>query len=639
MSLINQKQECVLDIGPVFDVAAVFLNGQKIGITGRFPDGIHKAFTEGGKRGQYLLPPRIFKEGENTLCVVIYTERGMAGVLGTPGILLPDSQYDRFEVLMQSNRLDDAELFLQSQRPETDDGNVKRLSDLACCAWLKIFDGADLKRQSRMVLDSIRQCIMGYPELSPKQSGMQAFCQLLRYADTDKELLAIVREYFPDYSTTCFSLSPDRLTQGDWIPYYGLGGYVLASMGQVMDWRGGLMPFTYKLRLPVQNDVPRHWLAPENRGVANREALLRNDFFSDLFMEKDTFLDNDPFRNGHLWPKEKIRRASWWDDHGEMHPFDDRGPDFILDMSIPEGDKMVSLYLLDYDWRRTWHPRQQSVCVFSDSGELLNAQFLGKLDDGVYARFYLDKSFSGKFSFRVNKHRGACTAISGLFVDSTPNLPSLKKAVVPENAPPWEASRIRKQSIDLPGLLPDEIDTWYEELRAASGAERIRIAQKYVSYEKTLLSGECGLRGLFVHIAAASAAFDSSSAIRRVVPPSEWSFMAKSGPLFMAECGKIKDIPLCWLYMWSFAYLKAIPKDMEQENVANCVRRLVYNNLAPNRDPIYYESIRTLKQYHVPENNSDYEKILFLVKKTFGERIYKGKMIHFSTDLINKGGE
>ena len=112
-----------------------------------------------------------------------------------------------------------------------------------------------------------------------------------------------------------------------------------------------------------------------------------------------------------------MRRAGWWNDNGATHPFDDEGPDLsvTLSRSIVKGE-MLSLHLGDFDWRKTIHPRQQSIIITDASGRFLNACWSGKSDLGVYERFAFAEETNVRF--KVLKHRGACVAVSGVFIDA-----------------------------------------------------------------------------------------------------------------------------------------------------------------------------------------------------------------------------
>ena len=169
----------------------------------------------------------------------------------------------------------------------------------------------------------------------------------------------------------------------------------------------------YSLRLPVQDDQSRLWLDRSLRHVATPDALLVPKGVHDTFemMDRVTFMSPGK----HLAPGKPIRRASWWDDHGEMHPFDENGPDFLLDWHSVRSRKRVALYFLDYDWRYTRHPRQHSVIVLDADGGFQDAAWLGKICDGTYHMF---ETVSEKTTFRIQKHRSACTCLSGVFCDN-----------------------------------------------------------------------------------------------------------------------------------------------------------------------------------------------------------------------------
>ena len=85
---LRLEKPVALDVGLVFDVAAVYLNEQRIGLVGRFPDGERVAFTEAAARGLAVVPPEAWsKDGNDCLTLVVYRERGVGGVSGAPGFL------------------------------------------------------------------------------------------------------------------------------------------------------------------------------------------------------------------------------------------------------------------------------------------------------------------------------------------------------------------------------------------------------------------------------------------------------------------------------------------------------------------------------------------------------------------------
>ncbi len=78
----------IVDMGPVFDVAAVFLNGSRLCLTGRFPEDGNAAITEAAQKARFIVPPEAWSvDGRNELSAIVYRERGTGGLPSLPGIL------------------------------------------------------------------------------------------------------------------------------------------------------------------------------------------------------------------------------------------------------------------------------------------------------------------------------------------------------------------------------------------------------------------------------------------------------------------------------------------------------------------------------------------------------------------------
>ena len=86
-----------------------------------------------------------------------------------------------------------------------------------------------------------------------------------------------------------------------------------------------------------------------------------------------------------------------------------------MHVDVPEGNHLLAFYLFDQDWRYTQHPRQQSVLLFDENGGLLNGAWTGKFGAGAYERFSVHGPL--KLTARFFKHRSACVALSGVFLD------------------------------------------------------------------------------------------------------------------------------------------------------------------------------------------------------------------------------
>lgn len=429
----------VMDVGAVFDVAAFYLNGQRVGLTGRFPESGEPTFSEAAQRGHFVVFPENWSDdGHNELVAVIYRERGVGGLLGVPGILLSNpldndtdlsfaEKSNLFNILLQSERFFDAERILHTSKPVTDADRAWLLSHHAHLAYLKWVDG-DRKDDVLLnaVLTPMAEILSKYPVESPKQSAMQAFCRVLRLAEKDERILDKVRYVFPNFGKRCHFQGIDTKTRGDWMLSYGTHGWLLPAMGQITDWKSPNVRLnsestenhrwpsncSYSLSIPGKRDFPRLWLPGSSRKITDSSALLMPfPFLRQLEALSKVSLEN---LKSPLFSEVALRRASWWDDHGEMHPFDDNGPDFniLLNSSVPIG--RLALYFYDIDWSRTRHPRQESLMLFSSAGDLLNACWIGKMDSGRYFRFILSDAF---IKVRINKHRGACTSLSGIFLD------------------------------------------------------------------------------------------------------------------------------------------------------------------------------------------------------------------------------
>ena len=363
------------------------------------------------------------------MTVVVYRERGTGGLTGQPGLLLQNplenvdikdiaSVTKAFDLFIQTDRFTEAEALLEKTVPQDDTARAWLLSHKAHLAFLQWLDGGC--KDDRLldgVLSPVAEILSKLPTEAPKQSAMQAFCRVLRMAEKDENLLEKVRCHFPKYAEGLRFLGEDRETKGDWSFHYGNSQYILCGMGRIADWSDTktLETSPYKVEVFGQ-DHARRWLDNANRNVSSPEALLQPTFlFRDQYFEH--ILNSTPDTFFPLLGGKTVRRASWWDDHGEMHPFDDEGPDLSVSFTPrPVGKSFLSWYFNDFDWRRTAHPRQQSMLVFNNNNQLLGAEWIGKLDDGVYLRFVLEERQAMKIRF--NKHRGACVAVNGIFVDA-----------------------------------------------------------------------------------------------------------------------------------------------------------------------------------------------------------------------------
>ena len=286
---LRLEKPVALDVGLVFDVAAVYLNEQRIGLVGRFPDGERVAFTEAAARGLAVVPPEAWsKDGNDCLTLVVYRERGVGGVSGTPGLLLHNpledtdlkdiaSVNDAFSLLLHSDCFAEAGTLLDKAAPADGAARAWLLSHKAQLSYLQWVDGGE-KDEALLdgVLAPVAEILSSLPAEAPKQSAMQAFCRVLRLAEKNAATADAVRRRFPSFDGNCTVLSDDRMTLGDWQMHYGNRFYVLAAMGQVRDWNGpgGREPLEYSVTVPADRDIARYWLPASQRELDDPSALL-----------------------------------------------------------------------------------------------------------------------------------------------------------------------------------------------------------------------------------------------------------------------------------------------------------------------------------------------------------------------------
>lgn len=512
----------VMDVGPVFDVVAFYLNGRRVGLTGRFPEGGEPAFTEAAQRGQFAVRPQDWSEdGHNELIAVVHRERGVGGLPGVPGILLSNplgkgsdrsfaDQSALLNVLLQSGRLPDAERVLDAAVPESDAERAWLLSHRAHLAFLKWLDGGG-KDDALLdaVLAPVAEILSKCPAEAPRQSAMQALCRVLRLAERDERRLGQVKRHLPRFAGGCVRLPPDRRTQGDWPLFYGNSYFVLAAFGRIADLAGSAEGTQgVVLRTGAADDPARRWQPSGARDTAASDALVMPASQRPAVWQ-DSARAAEYLKTGRLFPRGNLRRAGWWDDHGEMRPFDDGGPNLHISLKAAlRGGQLLSVHLGDFDWRATRHPRQQSLILRDGEGGFRNAAWSGKSDLGVYERFRLASDIS--LEIACLKHRSACVAVSGIFIDDPVDMSSQTEGATLKRMPGmasavWktvmEAERAASAHSAVDGYLaalrligdPDELVSLLEALADVRGIHP--IWQYAAAGRLRQLSGESGKTG------------------------------------------------------------------------------------------------------------------------------------------------
>ena len=421
----------VVDCGPVFDVAAFYLNGRRIGIVGRFPEDDSPAFTEAAQRARLIVQPDAWAmDGDNELVAVIYRERGVGGLPGVLGLLLHNpladngddtDVHDLYNIYIQSGDLEAAERLLADAKPNDNFGKATLLSDKAHLAFLRWFDGG--QRNVALldgVLAPIAEIFRTLQNEAPMQSAMQALCRVLQMAENDDALMATVQRHFPRFGKGVRPLPPDRLTLGDWPLAYGENSYLLPWLIKFPNQKAAIGgPADFKLMRADGN----HCLLWNKGEVSTRFAAINpssnyQEWQSSAWLDECLEYGGSSSANGGLFAGKTMRLSAWWNDGGVSHPFDDAGPNLRIDVSQLAQGSLISICLGDLDWRNTLHPRQQSIVALDENGELLTAVWSGKSDTGVYERFLATSTITPRFL--VIKHRSPCVAVTGLFCDMPP---------------------------------------------------------------------------------------------------------------------------------------------------------------------------------------------------------------------------
>ena len=570
----------VLDLGAVFDVASIFLNNVKIGQIGRFPENGIQAFSEASSKVQVLVDPQNWSEdGNNHLLVVTYKDYGVGGLPGQPGFLFDSENYiqkvnlDFYQqccligILINSQKFDEAEEAINSLAPENDSEQVWKLSLMAHLSSLKWLASKKTDvHYIENILIPIKEIFDFFPAESPRQSAMQGFCQLLRDSENNPELYSIILKHFPFFNKGILYLGADRTTKGNWPLYYGRRFYVLAAMGQVKDWQSGTTRnrLKYNTSIPGNIDEPRLWLDSKLKNVNSPSALIMHGIYQKIIL-KYGGLPMDDIHNP-IFPNENIRRASWWDDHGEMHPFDDEGPNFDLSLELEQGCHMVSLYLVDHDWRRTTHPRQQSILIFDEQNHLLNAVWSGKSDEGVYERFAFEDH--SKIVFRVNKHRSPCVAIGGVFVDT---LPCINSIIYEENS-------------DKDQIL------YLKSFNHINGLEQIKKAREWSLLTPRYPNATNKSTGLAIDIACLEKGFQIQSNGKDIISAIQNINNFENFLALLQEIGKIQDIHSIW-YCLLYNKLKELSKENTLKN-NNDNKIIIYREFSKDTRHPWNELIR-----------------------------------------------
>ncbi len=284
-------------------------------------------------------------------------------------------------------------------------------------------------------------------------------------------------------SPTVVAIPDDWRTQGDWLGRYGRYWACCCAMCSPEDyiWGAGREPIQYAARIGPhheKDDSTRYWV----------HWLYTSDPRS---LEMPPTYFDSRVKKG-LTAREKNRRQSEWDDHGEAYAPTHDGPDLWCALEIPAGQFYLSLYDFNKDGHqadnclRDYRVVIRSISVaadFQSQGSLgrlptLAAARIHNFWDGVWTRFYVQ----GPIHIAVQLQRGASknTILAGLTLDPIGERPSPYFSLAAETA--VQAAKCNQTRALLLGvtvgsraaqLAPQatEVDAAEQLFKALNGAE------------------------------------------------------------------------------------------------------------------------------------------------------------------------
>ena len=215
-------------------------------------------------------------------------------------------------------------------------------------------------------------------------------------------------------------LGQDRSTQGNWRGNYGNESFILCAMQAPRDVVGGrILPKRFwsdgkKGEVPTAG-VWSSWQGEFHYSVATGDAKEQVRHY----IPPHQLTTND--KRALVNPLEGGRRYASWDDHGETHPFDWKGPDLLVHLEIPKGLHKLSFYFVDWDFADTFRPRASRLLIEEDTKDVkvLSSAYISHFGGGVYKTFAVHGPC--KLRVHITKDASVCAVLSGIFLDEIQN--------------------------------------------------------------------------------------------------------------------------------------------------------------------------------------------------------------------------
>jgi len=243
-------------------------------------------------------------------------------------------------------------------------------------------------------------------------------------------------------------IGSDTETLGDWIGRYGDFAYILCAMGgyptsdiisgirkankEEIEGKIKISPKDGALQPPVKPDELVYLLQTTDPAEPGRYNFIRNisSSISALFN-----------------PTTKSYSEAFWDDRGETHPFDGKGPNFLIDIiGIPKGVFRLSLYMREHEVR-IMDDEEHTLAVKPRKEERSSSEL-----PNLYESFVI----FGPINIRIHiiKGKSSSTVLSGIFLD---------KLIPPKPLPEIKVGREEKDGEKL--AIFNKAREMYEEMR------------------------------------------------------------------------------------------------------------------------------------------------------------------------------
>ena len=248
-------------------------------------------------------------------------------------------------------------------------------------------------------------------------------------------------------------LRDDCATRGNWNGAYGSFLHVLPAVkGYAPLFGGHGWPSHFKLYTGDPKDQPRSWRSPV-------------DYSSD-----DRALHN-PLAGGPT--------GGVLDDHGEAYPIG-KGPDLFIELLLPRGEFLLSLYFFEVDWIQY---RAYDIHVSDRKGKLLAKTQADNFFEGKYKRFLSYSKHPLFLKIRILRKNSPNATVAGVFVDRVTRI----------KWPPVELGT----AIDVEGRTSKELHSMAAHL-SALGSQQYRLGAGFCAqYHEDLQATQARLEAFF----------------------------------------------------------------------------------------------------------------------------------------------